>query len=80
MKKDKPKSVKKTIREGIQSGLINELKNLTGKFGPASEKLGKEIIKGAEKLAKKIVKELKFEEEAKPVAVKETKTIAKNLI
>lgn len=60
MKETKNKSVKKAVRDDIASGLIKELKSLTGKFGEASEKLSEEIEKGAKKLAKRIAKEVKL--------------------
>lgn len=60
MKETKNKSVKKAVRDDIASGLIKELKTLTGKFGEASEKLIEEIEKGAKKLARKITKEVKI--------------------
>jgi hypothetical protein len=67
MKKPKVKSVKKSVRDDIKAGLIKQLKTLTGKFG-VSEKLDKEINKGAKKLAKKISKEINIQE---PVIAKE---------
>jgi hypothetical protein len=54
----------KTSRKAIQQHLIDEIKKITGKFGPESEKLLKEVEKGSKKLAKLISKELKLAQTA----------------
>ncbi|MDB5136469.1 MAG: hypothetical protein JWP37_3072 [Mucilaginibacter sp.] len=59
MAKSESKSAEKKIRDDIKSGLISELKTLTGKFGDASEELIDEINKGAKKLARRIAKKIK---------------------
>ena len=64
MKKDKVISDKKTIKNSIKLSLITELKALAGKFGAVSEKLEKDIVQSAKKLAKAIAKENKTEESA----------------
>ncbi|HTE01911.1 MAG TPA: hypothetical protein VK668_21630 [Mucilaginibacter sp.] len=77
MKETKNKSVKKAVRDDIASGLIKQLKTLTGKFGEASEKLSEEIEKGAKKLAKKIAKEVKII--TTPATPKEDKPVKKTV-
>lgn len=67
--------IKKTAGE-IESSIIAKLKAITGKLGKGTDKLEKAIEKGSKKLAKKIVKELTFDEPA--VAV--TAAVQKNKI
>lgn len=62
MKKSELKPKKKSIKDNIKSGLIKELKTLTGKFGETTDKLEKTISKGSKKLAKKVAKDIKIVE------------------
>ncbi|RZK52414.1 MAG: hypothetical protein EOO87_15290 [Pedobacter sp.] len=64
MKKDKPKSSIKLLRDSIKENLVKELKEATGKFAP-SKKLAKKIEKGSKELAKKIAKAVKPVEDTK---------------
>jgi hypothetical protein len=76
MSKKMQNSTVKTSRKAIQQSLIAEFNKITGKFGPASEKLLKEVKKGSKKLAKIISKELKPAQSA----IQETGNEVKNAV
>jgi hypothetical protein len=78
MKKDKVKSVRRKLRDDIKLSLVTELKALTGKFGDASTKLDKEIIRSAKKLAKEISKDIKIEEPVDAAPAQEAKAVKTN--
>lgn len=61
MNKNKLKSARKEAKGKIKADLIQGLKEITGKMGQESKKLSREIEKGSEKLAKRIVKEIKID-------------------
>lgn len=60
------KAARKSVRETIKSSLIADLKELTGELGTASKKLEKEILKGSKKLAKRLTREIKVNQETGP--------------
>ena len=65
MKKEKVKAIakmaKKQIQKSFRLSLVNQLKELTNKFGQGSTKMSRLIDKGSDQLAKKLVKKIKID-------------------
>jgi hypothetical protein len=69
-------SAKKAAKINITLSIVNALKTAVAKLGKGSDKLEDEIEKGSKKLAKKIIKELKFHD-ATPASGNKDNKIAK---
>ena len=65
MKKEKVKAIakmaKKQIRKSFRLSLVNQLKELTNKFGQGSTKMSRLIDKGSDQLAKKLDNKIKID-------------------